>query len=92
LHEIDFAVFHERTRQKPSAKVKIMKFVCRISEKDGTWTAEHASQDVGPIRVSAPTRTEALRKIEEEIRYWLEMCPCSGEAYRDLKLELVEAG
>jgi hypothetical protein len=71
---------------------KIMKFVCRISEKDGIWTAEHASQDVGPIRVSAPTRGEALRKMEGEIRYWLEMCPCSGEAYRDVKLELVEPG
>jgi hypothetical protein len=67
-----------------------MKFVCRISQRDGTWTAEHASEGVGPIRVSASTRGEALQKLEEEIRYWLEMCPCSGEAYRDLQLELVE--
>jgi hypothetical protein len=64
-----------------------MKFVCRISERNGTWMAEHASQDVGPIRVTAPTREEALRKIEGEIRYWLEMCPCSGEAYRHLEIE-----
>ena len=83
-------VFRERT--PPLAMDKIMKLVCRISEEDGTWTAEHKSQDVGPIRVSAPTRAEALRKMEEEIRYCLEMCPCSGEAYRDLELELVEAG
>jgi hypothetical protein len=68
-----------------------VKFVCRISEKAGTWTAEHTSQGVGPIRVSAPTRGEVLRKMEEEIRYWLEMCPCSGEAYRDLRLEVGEA-
>jgi hypothetical protein len=69
-----------------------VKFVCRISEKDGAWIAEHTGPDIGPIRVSAPTRSEALKKMEEEIRYWLEMCPCSGEAYRDLQLELVEAG
>jgi len=69
-----------------------MKFACRISQRDGIWTGEHTSEGVGPIRVSAPTRDEALRKLEEEIRYWLEMCPCSGEAYRELKLELVEAG
>jgi len=69
-----------------------MKFVCRISENAGTWTAEHTSQDVGPIRVSAATRGEVLRKMEEEIPYWLEMCPCGGQAYRDLKLELVEPG
>jgi hypothetical protein len=69
--------------------MEIMKFVCRISQKDGTWTAEHTGQDLGPIRLSASTRGETLRKMEEEIRYWLEMCPCSGESYRDLQHELV---
>ena len=69
--------------------IRIMKFVCRISEKDGIWTMEHASQDVGPIRVTASTRDEALRKMEGEIHYWLEMCPCSGQAYKDLELEFV---
>ena len=75
-----------------SAIVEMMKFVCRISEKHGAWTAEHASQDVGPIRVTASTREEALQKLEGEIRHWLEMCPCSGQAYRNLELELVESG
>ncbi|HTL55777.1 MAG TPA: hypothetical protein VL361_08860 [Candidatus Limnocylindrales bacterium] len=69
-----------------------MKFVCRLSETDGAWTAEHRSKDIGPIRVSAATRSEVVCKIEEEIRYWLEMCPCSGEAYRDINLEIVEKG
>ena len=69
---------------------EIMRFVCQISEKAGTWIAEHSSEGVGPIRVSAPTRDEVVSKIEAEIRYWLEMCPCSGEAYRDLSLEIVE--
>lgn len=79
-------------RNLPShAMVEVMKFVCRIAVKDGCWTAEHTSQGVGPIRVSAPSRAEVRRKMEEEIRYWLEMCPCSGEAYRDLELEVVEA-
>ena len=76
---------------RQSAIVDIMKFVVRISEKDGAWTAEHASQNVGPIRVTAPTRDEVLRKMEGEIHYWLEMCPCSGQAYRNLELELVES-
>jgi hypothetical protein len=67
-----------------------MKFVCRISEKAGRWTAEHASEEVGPIRVTGSTRDEVLRKIEGEIHYWLEMCPCSGQAYRNLEIELVE--
>ena len=71
--------------------IEIMKFACRISEKDGVWIAEHSSQDLGPIRVNASTRAEVVQKIEEEIRYWLQMCPCSGQAYRDLEIELVES-
>jgi hypothetical protein len=68
-----------------------MKFVCRISANHGLWTAEHASQDIGPIRVTGSTRDEAVQKMEGEIRYWLEMCPCSGQVYRDLEIELVES-
>ena len=65
-----------------------MKFVCRVSEQAGAWTVEHASQDVGPIRVTGPTRDQAPRKMEQEIRYWLEMCPFSGQALRNLEIEL----
>ena len=71
--------------------VEIMKFVCRISENQGRWTIEHSSQDVGPIRVTGSTREEAVQKMEGEIRYWLEMCPCSGQAFRNLQIEIVEA-
>ena len=69
-----------------------MKFVCRISERDSVWTAEHTSEGVGPIRVSASTWDEALRKMEGEIRYWLELCPCSGQAYRNLEIEFELVG
>jgi hypothetical protein len=66
-----------------------MKFLCRISQSNGNWLVEHAGPDIGPVRVTAPTRDQALRKAQEEIRYWLEMCPCSGETYRELEIELV---
>ena len=56
------------------------------------WIAEHASSDMGPIRVTGSTRDEALQKLEGEIHYWLEMCPCSGQTYRNLTIELVESG
>lgn len=69
-----------------------MKFVCQISERDGLWTVEHAGPDIGPIRVTAPSRAEALRKMDGEIHYWLELCPCTGQTYRDLQLELVASG
>jgi hypothetical protein len=68
-----------------------MKFVCKLMRKDGAWIAEHSSPGVGPVQATAPTREEALRKIEAEIRYWLEMCPCTGEVYRRIEIELVES-
>jgi hypothetical protein len=68
-----------------------MKFLCRISANDGVWTVEHAGQDVGPIKVTGSTREEVVRKMEGEIRYWLEMCPCSGQTFRNLEIELVES-
>ena len=65
-----------------------VKFICRIPEQSGIWMAERASQDVGPIRVTGPARDEALRKMEGEIRYWLEICPFGGQALRNLEVEL----
>ena len=67
-----------------------MKFLCRITARDNFWIGEHASDGVGPIQVKAPTRPEAIEKLEREIRYWLEMCPCTGERFKNIDIELVE--
>lgn len=67
-----------------------MKFVCQLQQKAGMWTAEHSGSDIGPVQVTAATREEALRKLEAEIRYWLEMCPCSGQTYQDIDIQLME--
>ena len=71
--------------------VTCMKFVCQLTEKNGGWTGEYLGAEIGPVRVTAPSRVEALRKLEGEIRYWLELCPCTGEAYREVEIEPVEA-
>jgi len=69
-----------------------MKFICQLRQAGSTWTAEHRGPEIGPVRVTAPTREEALHKLKAEIRYWLEMCPCTGETYRNIEVELVESG
>jgi hypothetical protein len=69
-----------------------VKFICQLHQKEGVWVAEHTGKDIGPVRVTAPTRDEALRKLEQEIRYWLEMCPCTGQAFRNVEIELQEFG
>jgi hypothetical protein len=67
-----------------------MRFVCQLSQSEGRWSATHTGPNLGPVHVTAPSREEALRKLEAEIRHWLEMCPCSGETYRHIRIELSE--
>jgi hypothetical protein len=36
------------------------------------------------------SRDQALDKMRNELRYRLELCPCSGEQFKDLEIELIE--
>jgi hypothetical protein len=40
------------------------------------------------VQVIARTRDEALEKMRGELRYRLEICPCTGELYQDVDIEL----
>jgi hypothetical protein len=66
-----------------------MRFPCTIAARpDGRWIVRHTSQEIGTVEVTAATREEAAAKMRGELRYRLEMCPCTGEQYRDLEVEL----
>lgn len=68
-----------------------MKFPCTITRRsDGQWSIQHVGTDLGTVQVTAKSREEAVEKMRNELRYRLEMCPCTGEAYRNLEMELVE--
>jgi len=57
----------------------------------GRWAASYEGTDLGPVSVTGPTRDAALEKLRRELRYRLEMCPCTGEIYGDLEIELRES-
>lgn len=59
---------------------------------DGRWSARHDSTDWGRLEVFAATPEQAVDKLRQEIRYRLELCPCSGEMYRDVQVEIVSGG
>ena len=67
-----------------------MKLQCTLSHVAGGWIARHDSRDVGYVEVRAATREAAIEKIEGEIRYRLELCPCSGETYQHIQVDVVE--
>jgi len=68
-----------------------MRFACTLSRlPNGQWQARHDSRDVGQLEVRAATRAEAIEKLQGEIRYRLELCPCTGETYQHIDVEIVE--
>jgi hypothetical protein len=69
-----------------------MKFACVITRlPDGRWSARHESRDVGEVAVQAASREEAIAKLTGEIRYRLELCPCTGETWQHLDVQIVDA-
>jgi hypothetical protein len=72
-------------------RVEGMRFPCTIERlAGGGWAAEHDGREVGKVRVQAPTREAAIEKLQGEIRYRLELCPCTGETYQHIDVQIVE--
>lgn len=67
-----------------------MKFHCTISKRDGQWVVRHEGSEGGLIQVQAASREAALEKMRGELRYRLELCPCTGASYQHLEVELQE--
>jgi hypothetical protein len=68
-----------------------MRFFCRVRQADsGGWSVRYSGTDLGPVELTAATREQALEKMRRELRYRLELCPCTGERYRDVEIELRE--
>jgi len=66
-----------------------MKFRCTFSQLgSGEWSVRHVGPDVGTIEVTAGSQEEALEKMRGELRYRLEICPCTGELYQDVQIEI----
>jgi len=68
-----------------------MQIECKISQSaGGEWRVQHDSQDVGAVEARARTREEAIEKMRNEIRYRLELCPCTGETYQHIDLQIID--
>ncbi len=66
-----------------------MKFPCTVSQSNnGEWSVRHDGTEIGPVEVSADSQEAALEKMRGELRYRLEICPCTGELYQDVQIEI----
>ncbi len=57
---------------------------------DGRFYARCVAAPAGLAEAHAESRDEALARLEREIRYQLELCPCSGVARDYVQLEVRE--
>ena len=67
-----------------------MKYRCHVTHTNNRWQARHESPDLGKISVTAAGREEAIEKLRGELRYRLELCPCTGESYQYLEIEILD--
>ena len=66
-----------------------MKFPCTFSKlSSGEWSVRHVGPEVGTVEVTGRSQEEALEKMRGELRYRLEICPCTGELYQDVQIEI----
>jgi hypothetical protein len=66
-----------------------MRFHCTLKHReDGRWLTRHAGE-VGVVEATADTREAALeKKMRGELRYRLELCPCSGDSYQHIEMAI----
>ena len=67
-----------------------MKFPCTVSRQGSLWHARHDSAEWGAVQAQATSREEALEKLRGELRYRLEICPCTGESYQHIEIDIIE--
>lgn len=66
-----------------------MKFKCQLERlASNGWQAKHTGLALGTVTAHGATPAEAIEKLRGELRYCLELCPCTGESYRHLEIEI----
>ena len=66
-----------------------MKYSCTLIHlSNDQWLARHTGSKLGPVEVTAGTRDEARVKLQNELQYRVELCPCSGVSGETVVLQV----
>jgi hypothetical protein len=57
---------------------------------NGRWLARHTGLTLGLVEVTAVSREEAQLKMQNELQYRVELCPCSGVSGDTVVLQVNE--
>jgi hypothetical protein len=70
-----------------------MRFPCTVRRlTDGRWLVRCVGSALGTVEATADTRDQALVKMRGELRYRVELCPCSGVSDDYVELEIKGEG
>ena len=66
-----------------------MKAFCSLSSlPNKTWQIRHSSSALGDVEITGSSRDEVLARMQRELQYRLELCPCTGESVGTVELEI----
>ncbi len=66
-----------------------MKYTCTLTRlPNGQWLARHAGSSFGTVEVTATSRDAAHAKLQDELQYRVELCPCSGVSGETVVLQV----
>lgn len=66
-----------------------MTYPCTLRQlPNGRWIARHASDRFGVAEVTGLTKESARDKLQNELQYRVELCPCSGVSGETIVLEV----
>jgi len=70
----------------------VMKLTCTLTRlPNGHWLARHTGSNLGPVEVLAVSREEVQVKMQNELQYRVELCPCSGVSGDTVVLQVKDA-
>jgi hypothetical protein len=54
------------------------------------WRIHHVSSALGDVEITGSSREEVLSRMQRELQYRMELCPCTGESVGGVKLHVTE--
>jgi hypothetical protein len=70
-------------------RITFVKYTCTLTHlPNGQWLARHTGLKLGPVEVTAASRDEAQVKLQNELQYRVELCPCSGVSGETVSLQI----
>jgi hypothetical protein len=67
----------------------VMKCSCTLTRlPNGQWLARYTESNLGLVEVAAASKDEVQVKMQNELHYRVELCPCSGVSGDSVVLQI----